>query len=106
MLFAKKVKRGDLLQFACCSLGVLFVGIEEGILLAVLISLIMHLRRSMWPTLNELERLSGTDTWVDSERFTTTEVDKSVVVLRFNGELYFSNCKYALTLPRNLIYKL
>jgi len=88
------VKRGDLLQFVCCSVGVLFVGIEEGILFAILISLIMHLYRSMWPKLTELERLSGTNCWVDPKRFNSTEkVEDSVVVLRFNSELYFSNCK-------------
>lgn len=85
-------------------LGTLFLGIQLGIALGVALSLGVHVYRSMRPHLAILGRIPGTDIFRNIERF-EGEVNEvpGVLIIRFDGALYFGNLTYFQQRIRSLI---
>ncbi len=80
----------------------LLVGIKEGILLGVLISLLLLVYRTSKPHIAVLGRIRGTHYFKNIQRFNEdTEVCDDVLILRFDGQLYFGNQEYF----RNELYR-
>ncbi len=70
----------------------LFIGIKEGILLGVLMSLLVLVYRTALPHIAILGRIKDTHYFKNTERFSThTEVDDSILIIRFDAQLFFAN---------------
>lgn len=73
----------------------LFVGIKEGILLGVLLSLLLLVYRTSHPHIAILGRIKGTDYFKNVLRFeNTVEIHDEILILRFDAQLYFGNKDY------------
>ena len=73
--------------------GTLFIGIKEGILLGVTLSVIMLLYRSARPNHAVIGKIPGTSVYRSINRY-ETEQDPNVVVFRFDAPLHFANAEY------------
>lgn len=70
----------------------LVIGIKEGILLGVLISLLLLVYRTSLPHIAILGRIKGTNYFKNTERFSShTEVDDTTLIIRFDAQLFFAN---------------
>jgi len=73
---------------------VLFIGIQEGILLGIAASLIAVLYRISRPNVAELGHVPGTRLFRDLERFPQAVRIKDIMVLRVDAAFSFANAEY------------
>lgn len=88
-----KIGHYDRYMFLATFAGTLFVGIKEGILLGVTLSVIMLLYRSARPNHAVIGKIPGTSVYRSIKRY-ETEQDPDVVVFRFDAPLHFANAEY------------
>ncbi len=68
------------------------IGIKEGILLGVLVSLVLLVYRTSRPHIAVLGRVVGTDYFKNTERFgADIETYEDFLIIRFDAQLYFGN---------------
>ncbi|WP_201740423.1 SulP family inorganic anion transporter [Leeuwenhoekiella aestuarii] len=73
----------------------LFVGIQEGIILGVLFSLLLMVYRTSKPHMAVLGQIKGTTYFKNINRFATDIIDrKDILVVRFDAQLFFGNKDY------------
>lgn len=73
----------------------LFVGITQGILIGVLLSLILMLYRTSKPHFAVLENIRGTDYYRNVDRFSDDLVAREdLLIVRFDDQLYFGNATF------------
>lgn len=73
----------------------LAIGIKEGVLLGVFISLLLLVYRTSLPHIAVLGKIKGTHYFKNIERFPhNTEVDVSLLIIRFDAQLFFGNKDY------------
>ncbi len=89
-----KYKRDDLLLLIVTFLITLTVGIKDGILIGVLLSLGLLVYRSTRPHIAQLGNFKGTKYFRNINRFDAAEQRDDVLIFRFDGQLYFANSAY------------
>lgn len=73
----------------------LLVGIQEGIILGVLFSLLLMVYRTSKPHMAVLGQIKGTTYFKNINRFSTDIIDrKDILVVRFDAQLFFGNKDY------------
>ena len=77
------------------ALGVLLLGIVNGLLLAVALSLLGFLRRLAYPQLSVLGR-TGAHDFVDCATHTDAQQIQGLLIIRPNGPLFFGNAEAVL----------
>jgi MFS superfamily sulfate permease-like transporter len=75
-------------------LGVLGSGLLRGVLIGVVLSVLLLLRRSSRPNTTELGRVPGTDYFADLLRHPKNERDPEVFIFRSEGALLYFNTEY------------
>lgn len=88
--------RGDFVLWAVTFAATLFVGIEQGIALGVILSLALVIYRTTKPHIAVLGRVPGTFFYRNVERFNNLEQRPDVLIVRFDADLYFANVNYFL----------
>ncbi len=86
--------RSDFWMLAATFLITLSLGIETGIGAGVILSLGMVIYRSTRPHVAVLGRVQGSNFYRNIQRFNNLEQRPDVLVVRFDGPLYFSNINY------------
>jgi len=71
-------------------LGVMFIGVEQGLAIAVALAILDQTWRSARPRMVELGRRSGTTSWEPFEEVGVERVDH-ILALLFGEELFFAN---------------
>lgn len=90
-----KNRRDEFFLLIATFLITLTVGIKEGILLGVLISLLLLVYRTSRPHIAVLGRIRNTDYFKNIVRFPEdTETFDEYLILRFDAQLYFGNKEY------------
>jgi SulP family sulfate permease len=89
-----KYKKDDLIMLLGTFAVTLTIGIKEGIIVGVILSLGFLIFRSTRPHIAECARIEGTDYFKNVERFENAKGRKDVLILRFDGQLYFANTNY------------
>jgi high affinity sulfate transporter 1 len=74
-------------------LGVAFLGVLPGILVAVGLSILNVFRRTWWPHTAELGRVEGIAGLHDTESYPDAELLRGLVVYRFDAPLIFANAR-------------
>ncbi len=82
--------------------GTLFIGIKEGILLGVTLSVIMLLYRSARPKYSVMGKIPGTTIYRNVSRY-KTEQNPHLLVFRFDAPLHFANADYFKTKVEEVI---
>ncbi|MCC5913391.1 MAG: solute carrier family 26 protein [Balneolaceae bacterium] len=88
-----RLKHYDRYMFLATFAGTLFIGIEEGILLGVTLSVIMLVYRSARPHHTILGRIPETNIYRNVDRY-ETEQEKEFLVFRFDAPIHFANAEY------------
>jgi sulfate permease, SulP family len=86
--------RGDFIMMLVTFLATLFLGIEEGILIGVVLSLGLIIFRTTQPHVAVLGKIPGKPHYKNIDRFKHLEVRKEILILRFDARLYFANANY------------
>ena len=73
------------------SAGVIFLGVLQGILVAVVLSILLFFQRNWWPHGEVLGRVSGREGWHSDEGGGALEEHPGVVVFRWEAPLFFAN---------------
>ena len=86
-----RVNRPDWIFFMGAMIGILFLGIIQGIAIGVALSLLLLLARSSRPGIRRLGRQPGSEAYLDLERHTGLEEPPGIVVVRLDGPLFFAD---------------
>jgi len=92
--FLWRVKRADFALMMTTFAATLGLGIEEGILVGVIVSLIVVIHRSSRPHSATMGRLPETNTFRNVKRHTEALTRSDVVVYRMDASLYFANTSF------------
>ena len=71
--------------------GVVFFGVLEGILIAVVLSILLFFKRSWWPHGEVLGQVEGQEGWHSVSSAPTAEQRPGVLVYRWEAPLFFAN---------------
>jgi sulfate permease, SulP family len=89
-----KFNRGEFAVAMAALLGVMGSGILRGVLIGVVLSLLLLLRRTSRPFTTELARVPGTSYFADGVRHPENERVSGVFVFRSEGSLLYFNVDY------------
>jgi high affinity sulfate transporter 1 len=85
------VRRSSFVLSLVASAGVIFFGVLEGILIAVVLSILLFFRRSWWPHGEVLGQIDGESGWhANHNGLVGTELP-DIVVYRWEAPLFFAN---------------
>jgi sulfate permease, SulP family len=94
MVHLWKTDKKDLAMLAVTFLATLFLGIEEGIAIGVVLSIILVIYSSTRPHVAEIGRLGSTTNFRNIDRYPEARVDDDILLYRFDSNLYFANVEY------------
>jgi len=85
------VRKSALLLSLVATIGVVLLGVLQGIVVAVVLSILLFFRRSWWPHGEVLGYVPRLDGWHDLGRYPEAEQTPGVVVYRWEAPLFFAN---------------
>lgn len=83
----------------------ILLGVQQGLLVGVAVSLMLVIYNSTTPHMAELGKLDGEDLYRNITRFESTSVRKDLLIFRFDAPLYFANKDYFKSRLYSLIKK-
>ena len=86
-----EIRRSSFLLSLVATGGVVFFGVLQGILIAVVLSILLFFRRSWWPHGEVLGRIEGEGEWHSAHDGTVAEELPGIVVYRWEAPLFFAN---------------
>jgi high affinity sulfate transporter 1 len=86
-----RVRKSSLLLSLVATAGVVVFGVLEGILIAVVLSILMFFHRTWWPHGEVLGRVEGQEGWHSVRALPEAEERSDVVVYRWEAPLFFAN---------------
>ena len=86
-----RVRKTALFLSLVATLGVVFFGVLQGILIAAILSILLFFRRSWWPPGAVLGYVSDLKGWHDVVRYPDAEQQEGVVIYRWEAPLFFAN---------------
>ncbi|WP_340106202.1 SulP family inorganic anion transporter [Rhodohalobacter sp. 8-1] len=89
-----RTDKKDLAMLSITFIATLFLGIEEGIGIGVLMSLIMVIYSSTKPHTTEIGRLGNTNNFRNVDRYPDAKTDPEILIFRFDSNLYFANVEH------------
>jgi SulP family sulfate permease len=93
-IYLWRTNRSDFYMLLGTFLSTLFIGIKEGIIIGVSLSLIMMIYQTTRPHLAVLGKIPGTTVYKNLERFAEAEEVKGALIIRFDSRIYFANVNY------------
>jgi high affinity sulfate transporter 1 len=100
-LFA--VQRTEFGFAVACALGVMFVGVLQGIVIAVALSLVYIFRRVAAPYSTVLGKPPGVPGWHDVRRHPHSEQIRGLIIIRWSAPLFFANASQFRDRVRGLV---
>lgn len=98
-----KTDRTDFLMLLATFIGTLTLGIEEGILIGVVLSLGSIIYKTTRPHTAVMGQIPGTRYFKNVDRFSNLETREDVVHFRFDSRLYFANVNYFMETIEGII---
>jgi MFS superfamily sulfate permease-like transporter len=86
-----RVRKSALALSLIATVGVVFFGVLEGILIAAILSILLFFKRSWWPEGAVLGYVRDLRSWHSVERYPDAEQTKNVVIYRWEAPLFFAN---------------
>lgn len=98
-----RIDRGEFAYAMAALLGVLVLGILQGVALGVILALVVLIRHVTRPKKAVLGRLSGTETYRDITVHPEAETFPGLLIFRFDAPIIFPNARYFADEVRRLI---
>jgi len=89
-----RISRKDFWMMLITFVVTLFVGVVEGILTGILLSLGLLIHKSSMPHVAALGKIPNTPYYRNLKRFKNLEERPDLLILRFDSELYFANASF------------
>ncbi|ADU29586.1 SulP family inorganic anion transporter [Evansella cellulosilytica] len=89
-----KIKKADGWTWITTFIATLTIGIEQGIIVGVVFSLVVFIWRSAYPHVAELGFLKEEKVFRNIKRYPNAEVDPEVLIIRVDASLYFANMSF------------
>lgn len=89
-----KIHKEDFWMMVITFIGTLFIGIEMGVLVGVIMSLLAVVYRTSKPHLVVLGNIPGTTYYRNLNRFDELNTSHEIMIIRFDEKLYFGNALY------------
>jgi high affinity sulfate transporter 1 len=86
-----RVRKTALALSLVATVGVVFFGVLQGILIAAILSILLFFRRSWWPEGAVLGYVHDLKSWHDIARYPEAEETPGVVIYRWEAPLFFAN---------------
>jgi SulP family sulfate permease len=93
-IFLWKANQLDFCLMFATFLATLLLGIEQGIIIGVSLSLIILIFRTSRPYVAELGKVPDANFYRNKERFSEVIIDKDILVFRFDAQLFYANSNY------------
>jgi len=103
MVYLWRADKRDLIMLLITFFATLIIGIEEGIAIGVVISVIAVVYSTTRPPTAELGRLGNTRNFRNVNRYHTATTWEDILVYRFDSALYFANVEYFQDSLENLV---
>jgi MFS superfamily sulfate permease-like transporter len=97
-----RVRRSSFVLSLVATGGVVFFGVLQGILIAVVLSILLFFKRSWWPHGEVLGRVSG-EGWHSLSQAPTAEERSGILVYRWEAPLFFANAGMFRQQVRHLV---
>ena len=100
-----RVRKRALVLSLIASLGVIVLGVLQGVVIAIILAVLLYFHRGWKPNgavLGFVDRLGG---WHDVRRYPDAHEEKGIVVLRWEAPLFFANSASFRTQVRELVVK-
>jgi MFS superfamily sulfate permease-like transporter len=98
-----RVRPTSVLLSLLATVGVLTLGVLEGVIVAVGLSILFFFRRYWWPEDEQLGRVPGLRGWHSTERFPDARTLPGIVIYRFEAPLFFANADRFADRVRELV---
>ena len=85
------------------TLGVITLGVLDGIVVAILLAVLMFFRRNWWPHGEVVGRVDGMDGWHSLTVFPDAQEPPGVLVYRWEAPLFFANARTFREQIRHLV---
>ena len=98
-----RVRKSALVLSLVASLGVIVLGVLQGIVIAVVLAVLLYFRRGWQPhgaVLGYVDSISG---WHNVRRYPEAQEVPGIVVYRWEAPLFFANCSAFRTQVRKLV---
>jgi SulP family sulfate permease len=89
-----KLEKADFYAMIACFLITIIVGIQAGIFTGILLSIGFILWKTMKPHYAVLGKLSEQEVYRNIDRFSEATCNPSVLIFRYDDDLYFANSDY------------
>ncbi len=86
-----RVRKTEFLLAIACGLGVMFIGVLQGIIVAVVLSVIYIFKRAWAPYSAVLGATPDVPGWHDIERYPDAEQVPGLLIVRWSAPLFFAN---------------
>lgn len=86
-----KTDKRDLLMFLATALATFFIGVQEGIITGVVLSIFLLAYNVSYPHIAETSLIKGTKSFRNVDRFKDTDVNESALIVRVDAPLTYSN---------------
>lgn len=96
--------KADALTALGAFFAVLLLGVQYGVLIGTILSMLFHIRLTLKPHTVEVGRFPGTEHYRDSDRYEVEEFDE-VKTLRIDESLYFANARFLEDTVSQLVVK-
>jgi len=93
-IYLWKTDRKDFAMLMVTFVATLTFGIEQGIALGVVLSLVLVIYRSSYPHMAVLGQIPGTQIYRNIKRFPEVIIRHDVAILRFDAQLFFANLNH------------
>jgi len=100
-----KVRRSAFVLSLVATAGVIFLGVLEGIVLAIVLAVLLFFRRSWWPHGAVLGHVPGVAGWHSVEVYPEAEQLPGIVVYRWEAPLFFANAGAFRQQVRHLVHQ-
>ena len=86
-----KIRKSELVLAVVSILGVALVGVLEGIVIAIALSILQFFERAWWPYSAILGKVENIPGYQDIQRYPDAEQIPGLVILRWDAPLFFAN---------------
>jgi sulfate permease, SulP family len=93
-LYLWKKDKSDFLMLTATFLATLTLGIEPGIVIGLVLSLVAVIYKASNPHIAVLGKVPGTNLFRNIKRFKEAEVRTDILLVRIDGPIYFANVSY------------
>jgi len=98
-----RIRRTEFALAVACTLGVMFIGVLEGIVVAVVLSVIYIFKRAWSPYSTVLGRTPAVPGWHDIRRYPDAEEVPGLLIVRWAAPLFFANANQFRDRIRELV---